>query len=689
MRFFQSKRNIDVRPDGGNSFSDDPQLRGRLRLGRRWISVGSLVVLAVIVALGFAAKPAYRAYREYRIDRNLEAARVATRLEDWDTARDKARSVLLARHNDIDAYRIWTRALGKRGDASAFLAAAGLFSDPRATREDRLETLRTLTLQAPQALALRAFASLPEELRKQAVFRAAITPLLVQRGQAGLAEKRLREALRPGDPPKVRLELLRTLCLHPDVWSMAEARRIFAELIAAKADDEALAALLLLGEIPRALAPGWALPDLPAWLKSQPKATAIHHLTALTPALEARPEAAERLYALAIERFLATEPGVLGAWLARHDQAEKAAAILEEPAKSRSDAFLARIQVLLRLRRGADIEAALATAPAVVDLVDIEIAHALLAWLRDKPTSAETALTRALNQAAFDTKHNRFIEIGLIAQRHGATSLALDAWVAAVRLGWGQVPLYADLLPVIGALAAKGRTEDLLAMCRTLRRFEPNHPDLLNNFNYLALIHGLVPPDQVAAAQIKLMDGFPKRTDFNSTLMLAEMLGGRAADALARLPKLRDCKGVEPMMKTALEGSARDLVGETEAGTALLQEVDWTRFMRQERIVFRDMLVKLKVAAIPLPEIKSESVEAAPDQVPAWRKALERLEKDRAADVIPALPAPKGETESDQSPAWRKAQEHFGKDRASDILPALPAPHIRGSEPPDAPAARP
>ena len=606
----------------------------RFKRLRRAISILALV-FGVVVALGFAGKLAYRAYRAYRIDQNLEAAKTAARQEDWESARDKALSVLLVRRTDLDAYRIWVRAIGKLGGNRAFIAAAEFFSDARATREDRLETLQTLALQAPQALALHAFSSLPEPLRNQAAFRAAITPLLVQRGESAAAEKRLREVRRPDDAPNVRLELLRTLCHRPDVWRMAEARRIFADLIAAKADEQALAALLLLGDIPRALAPGLALPDLPTWLKGQPKATAIHHLTAMTPELKARPASAERIYGAAIDRFLATDPAVLGTWLARHNQADKAAAILEGPAKTRADACLARLHILLRLRRDAEAEEALAAAPASVDLVDIEIARAMLAWLRAKPLIAEAALTRAMNRAALDTKRNRFIEIALVAQQHGAKASTLDAWVAAIRLGWGQLPLYRDLQLVIGALAANNRSEDLLAICRTLLRFEPRQPDLLNNYNYLALLHGVISPDGVTTAQFRLTKEFPARPEFNSTLMLAEMLAGHPADALARLPQLRDCKAVEPMTKTALEGCARVMMGETDAGVTLLRHVDWTRFMRQECCVFHDMLVKLKVEAIALPEITREPLEAAPDEIPAWRKAVERLEKDRATDVLP------------------------------------------------------
>ena len=621
-----------------SGFSDNPELRRELRMWRLKIAAW---IIAVFLVLGLSARPAYRAFREYRIDQNLEAAKAAARLEDWGTARDKARSVLLARRQDFEAYRIWTRALGKMGEPRTYMAAAQLFTDPRATREDRVEALQVMALQAPQAVALSAYASLSEELRKQASFRAAITPLLIQRGEIDLAEKGLREVAQPTDEPKVRLELLRTLCARPEAGRVAEARRIFADLIAGKADEEALAALLILGETPGGLAPGEPLPDLPEWLKGQPKATTLHHLLGMHPMLEALPEAATRLYESAIERFLLTDPGVLGTWLVRRGQAEKAVKLLIEPAKTRTDAYIARLHALLRLQKNAEIEAALAAPPASVDLVELEIIRAALAANRKAPGVAESAWTRALNRAAFDASRNRFIEIARTAEKFGARTSAEDAWVASIRSGWGQLPLYRDMLPLFDSLAGKGRSEDLLAMYRTLLRFEPLNPELSNNFHYLALIHGLLPPERVVTEMTKLVEAHPDRPEFDSALMLAEMMDGHAADALALLPKLRDCRLVSPMMKTALEGTARLLVGETEAGTALLREINWRLFMRQERIVFRDLLVNLKISGLPLPELESPTIETNPDQIPSWRKALERLEKDRATDVLPPLPAPR------------------------------------------------
>lgn len=613
------------------------QARRDLVIRRRTFAA---VLCLALIGMGFAAKPAYRALREYRVRQNFIAARAAASREDWGAACDLARSVLIVHNHDFEAYRIWARALGKLGAPSTYLAAAQLFTDPRATRADLLEALRVMAQQAPHAVTLSAYAVLPPDLRDDAAFRAALVPLLIERGQLEIAENCLREVAKPTDGPQVRVELLRVLCRRATPARLAESRRILAELIASKAGPEALEALRILGATAGGLAPDPVLPDLPERLATLPQATTLDHLLAMDPSLAANPGDAPQTYESAIKRYLASDPGTLGTWLIGHGLVERAATILEEPAKTRPDAYLARIDALQRLHRAAEITAALAAPPDACDLVSLEIMQARIAADNGDKIGAEAAWTRAMNRASFDSSHNRFIEIARAAAAAGANDAAENAWVAAVRLGWGPLPLYHDLAPVFAALMAKGRSEDLLAMFRVLLRFEPLNPDLQNNAYYFGLLHGLLNGGPVA----KEMEQLIRRHDqpvFHSTLMLADMMDGRPADALACLPKFAHDPGVSPMMCKALEGTARILNGETEAGTALLRQVDWPVFMRQERTVFRNLLVKIKIAELPLPELISPTADDDPDRIPAWRKAVERLEKDRANDVLPSLPTPR------------------------------------------------
>jgi len=193
---------------------------------------------------------------------------------------------------------------------------------------------------------------------------------------------------------------------------------------------------------------------------------------------------------------------------------------------------------------------------------------------------------------------------------------------------------------VFSSLTAQGRSDDMLAMCQTLLRFEPGNADLINDFHYLALLHGSLPPDKIIPLQTKMAEQLAKPPYF-STLMLAEILAGRPAVALTRLPKFAGSHAETPMTETAMEGCARVLAGETEAGSSLLKTVDWSGFMRQERSVFGKLLAKSGIPGAPIPELKSEPTVADPGQSPAWRKTLERLQKDQTGDVLPSLPAPR------------------------------------------------
>ncbi|MEI7956346.1 MAG: hypothetical protein WCJ66_14360 [Verrucomicrobiota bacterium] len=225
------------------------------------------------------------------------------------------------------------------------------------------------------------------------------------------------------------------------------------------------------------------------------------------------------------------------------------------------------------------------------------------------PVAAHAAWTRAESHAAFDTSRNRLIEIARTAMDCHDMEAAADAWVEAIRLGWGPLPLYGDLRPVYASLAAAGRSEDLLKIFRVFRRFEPSNAELQNHTCYLGLIHATESPAQVASATLKLLEE-QECADFYVTLMLAQMLDGRSFEALACLPKLRDSKAVPPMMLTALEGTAQVLSDQTEAGTGLLQEVDWRSFMPQERRVFRAMLAKYKISGQPVPGLEKLKFEA-------------------------------------------------------------------------------
>ncbi|MEI6607017.1 MAG: hypothetical protein WCP35_17025, partial [Verrucomicrobiota bacterium] len=123
--------------------------------------------------------------------------------------------------------------------------------------------------------------------------------------------------------------------------------------------------------------------------------------------------------------------------------------------------------------------------------------------------------------------------------------------------------------------------------------------------------------------------------------------------------------------------SARVMCGDTAAGTAILSEVNWRGFMAQERKVFRSLLVKFESSKLPMPELPSQVAEVDPNKIPAWRKAVEHFEKDRAGDILPALLAPKIpganqpipplDADPNKSRAWREGlrlQDNKSQDKS-------------------------
>jgi hypothetical protein len=104
---------------------------------------------------------------------------------------------------------------------------------------------------------------------------------------------------------------------------------------------------------------------------------------------------------------------------------------------------------------------------------------------------------------------------------------------------------------------------------------------------------------------------------------------------------MKDSKRVNPLAYQGLEAVARLLTGDTEVGTKMLSEVNWAALMISEKRVYNDLLNRPKFKDLPLPELKQLPPILSEEEIPAWRKAIERLEKDRKKDVLPALPVPK------------------------------------------------
>jgi hypothetical protein len=614
----------------------------------RTVALRVTLVGILLAACGFGgligAKHVFSWFRQRQLDRNLEAAQVAARLSDWPRARDLARSVLLGRSHDFEAFRVWHKALGEMEDPRSYLASAALFGHERAEPADRLEALKVMCLQAPQALALSAYASLDEAIRSSSEASASVAEVLLFRGDYQVVEGLMRDLPDLDTHPRARLCLLRALCAMPTQSRIDEARKLFADLVRDGASDEALQAMLVLGDTPGALAPGPPLPLLPSWVSAQPRANDLHHLTALNPQIAENGEGSDQVMEGAVKRFLQVAPGTLGTWLIRHNRAGLAAEVLEEAATLRPDAFTARLHALIREKRIDEVRELLASPPPNIDKMELELIKVATARMLQDPSAEMAAWNRALYQALLNDSKNAFIEIARHAEVLGASSVVERAWVSAVRVGWGRLPLYNDLLPIFASRARQSRTDDLVGMYSSLIRYEPGNIELQNNLFYLGLLHGTVQAEEALRGLELLAVNHPELPELYSGAAVAALMAGKPAQALAWLPTIEDSPRASPVLRKAVRAVALLMQGDEAAGTSLLAELDWSALLSQERVVFRKLLLAMKVQDISLPELPQETNSDEMEEIErsdAWKRAMDQIERSRVNDTLPALPAPR------------------------------------------------
>ncbi len=618
-------------------WSDDPTIRRRSRVWH-WVVLGIVVTLAAAAAIG--ARPAYRKFRNWRMDQQITQAAAALSRSDWQTARDLSKTVLMDRGGDFEAFRVFTRAQIELKDPGAYILALRLLSHPMSTGDERLLARTYLVDEAPQAIAFSILLGLSKEDQERPENQLLFARLLNARGMSREALSLLEQAPALHTSTGLQLETIRALANFPTPDHIHRARGMMIRLLDAAA-PQALEAVALLGNLPGGLKAGPDLADLPEKIAAIPGAQTIHHLHALHPALETAGEAEkEAIFQGAIDRFLASDPATLGTWLVRHGKGARVIDLLEEPSKTSDQAFIARIHAFVREGRFDDALKTFAEVPEGADMVDIHIARAVVERSRGAESAEKAAWNRAFHTATFSSGRNRFIDIARHASVLGARSAAIDAWAGAARVGSGPLPLSEDILYVFKALSDENRSEELFAISRSIARFEPSNPSLINNINYLGVLHGVVSPAAATDALRKLSDTYPSVAAVKSSLALALLAGNDAEAALPLIREIENAEGVQPMMHRALLATALIMTGRQDEGKALLDQVVWSSLMRQEAFRLRDLLIRTHVRDLPLPEANTELFETDPDSVPAWKKALKALEERQTLEELPPLPTP-------------------------------------------------
>ena len=185
-------------------------------------------VLLAALAL-FGARPAYRAFKAWRLEQNLVKARSAVDEARMSEARDLSLTVLRSGDPRIEAFRILETSTAKLRDPRHGDIARALMFHPESSDEDRYNGFRGFAPSAPLAMLGQAWAALPDECRKQPRFAEVFADRL-------LAERRYGEAASVllGVPEQARVtgtrqRLARVLIGSSTRQGYEEAQRMIAK----------------------------------------------------------------------------------------------------------------------------------------------------------------------------------------------------------------------------------------------------------------------------------------------------------------------------------------------------------------------------------------------------------------------------------------------------------------------------
>jgi hypothetical protein len=562
----------------------------------RWANLHPLVrFLTVGAAVGvtgfFTARPAYQAFKSWRLERNLAAARKAVEEVRMDEARDLSLTVLRAGDPRIEAFRILEKSTASLRDARHGDIARALMFHPESSDEDRLNGFRGFVPDSPLGLVGQAWASFPENCRTDPRFAEVFADRL-------LAERRFSEAASVllGVPEGARgtgvnQRLARVLIGTGTRQGYDEAQRMIAAGIG-RDGAEISRWLDVLEEIPAVSLQEGILRSLRGTLADPAsgdearralvlarmdyaanysrRAAVLDH--AVSPWKDRAPIAvADFLSDLGLhQRLLDTFPPSRVA-----DQPELFPQMLE--ALEKSGAW-SQVAPLLDMQGG--------SLPKFEELAHRAIAAAHMG----QDTLRAQAWNAAMGEAKSGSQSTAYLTLHRLARDAGLKDEADQALVEAVRLGRGPLPLYADLKPLLSALSRQGRESLLMEICAVYFPLEPGNPVLLTQYSYLACLNNLVEPQLVIEALEPLSKAFPKELPIQCVLATAYLCNAQPAKAAETLdPMALDPEKLPPGYRAAFFAT-QVLTGRMAKDDPRIARFPWQALQTSERRKFSELI---------------------------------------------------------------------------------------------------
>lgn len=503
----------------------------------RWANLHPFVrFLAVAVLLAgtgmVVVKPAYRAFKAWRLERNLVAARVAVDAVRMDEARDLSLTVLRAGDPRIEAFRILEKSMDSLRDPRHGDIARALISHPEGSDADRLNGFRGMVREAPLGLLGQGWSSLPKSCQTNADFAVLFAERLISDNRFSEAASVLLGVPEAARTAGVEQGLVRVLVRSGKREGYDEAQRRMAAQW--PVTGEGLDGWLdLLEEMP----PVSLRPEYLVRIKSALERPGVGDPARAALALSrieyaANYAARAALLERTVSRWKDEAPEALAKFL--HDLGLHGLLLETFPAKSVEPHPGLFPRVLDAMQRtgswdqvGPLLEAHGSTLPKSEWLAQ----RALLAMKTGDSAGLVREWNEAIGEARSGTTGNPFLPLYHFARKAGMEAEASQAMLEAIRFGRGPLPLYEDLKYLLNQLAGQGRENTLLEICAVYMSFEPGNPALLTQYAYLAGLNNLAAPKDILKAMEPLAKAFPKQLPIQCVLAAVYLCDNQPAKA--------------------------------------------------------------------------------------------------------------------------------------------------------------
>lgn len=564
----------------------------------RWANLNPLVRLLVpmviLALLGiFALKPAYHRLKAWRLEGNLEAAKVAVQEGHMSEARDLSLTVLRAGDPRIDGYRILEKSMEALRDPRHAEIARALLNHPEGSMADRLTGFRGIVPEAPLGLLGQAWSSLPADCQKNPDFALIFAGRLKSAGHLGEAANVLLAIPDSDRTTAVKQQLAQVLVQSEKREGYDEAQRMVA--LNWPADPVTQSGWLdVLEGIPAlSLTPGLLKPVIQDLGSSSRSGVARDAL--MLARLDYAMPSADRSTVLrkAITEWRDAAPEELVKFLSQLGLHSMLLETFPVERIAQTPGLLPYLRgSLVYLERWAELADLLDRYGELMPKSHLLMNRALVATKLPDSGSVAEPWNAAMENAKFSNAPDAYLELYEFAEKAGMKDEAERSLVAAILRGRGPLPLYADIKPLLESLAHKEQENQLLQICAIYLLFEPGNPTLLTQYAYLACLNDLTEPASILKVAEPLAKAFPDALPVQCLLAVAYLSSGNPAAAAATL---KPHQAVATQLSPGFRGVflvTQVLSGQISIDDPSVKEFPWNTLLPSERKKFSGWLKK-------------------------------------------------------------------------------------------------